>query len=129
MELAREKLAGMGIGVRQEERVAQPVRTCIGCGARRDKAELVRLVASAGQVVVDGEQRATGRGAYVCDVRCAEKAVGRKALNRALRGRAQGDDGLARRVAAWQGRGDEVAAGRQAGPGRGAAVDRGARKI
>jgi uncharacterized protein len=43
----------------------------------RPKAELIRLVrGAAGDVQVDHEGRATGRGAYVCaTVECMEKAL------------------------------------------------------
>jgi len=44
----------------------KPVRTCIGCRQEGLKPELVRLVRSAGGVlVVDPTGRAPGRGAYL----------------------------------------------------------------
>lgn len=53
-----------------------PERTCIGCKAKRDQIELLRLVcAASGEVVFDHTGRAPGRGAYVCcDARCFRKA-------------------------------------------------------
>lgn len=64
-----------------------PMRTCIGCGTIRPKKELIRIVLSEdGTVHTDRTGRAGGRGAYLCDdPACAEKAVKRKALNRAFR--------------------------------------------
>ena len=44
-----------------------PIRTCVSCGTRRRKRELLRLVLDAqGVVVVDKERKAQSRGAYVC---------------------------------------------------------------
>jgi uncharacterized protein len=69
------------------EAMTEPVRTCIGCGAKRPKATLVRMVAFDGRVEVDEHQRAPGRGAYVCSAACAQKAVAKRVFGRALRGR------------------------------------------
>ncbi|MEW6665018.1 MAG: YlxR family protein [Thermodesulfobacteriota bacterium] len=44
-----------------------PVRTCISCGAKRPKGELMRLVLDPeGKVVQDESGVRPGRGAYVC---------------------------------------------------------------
>ncbi len=44
-----------------------PIRTCISCGAKRSKRELVRLVANGGgQIIRDDEGKRHGRGMYVC---------------------------------------------------------------
>jgi uncharacterized protein len=51
----------------------------------RPKAELLRLVAVEGRVRPDPAGKLPGRGAYVCDDVCAERAVKRRALSRALR--------------------------------------------
>jgi predicted RNA-binding protein YlxR (DUF448 family) len=78
-------------GTRREEVPADagPVRSCIGCGARRAQGELIRLaVGSEGQVVVDRGKRSPGRGAYLCGVGCLAAAVKRKAFGRAFRGKA-----------------------------------------
>jgi predicted RNA-binding protein YlxR (DUF448 family) len=55
----------------------------------RPKADLLRLVAMAGRVVVDPEAMLPGRGAYVCGPECAQRAIERRAIGRALRGRAE----------------------------------------
>lgn len=62
-------------------------RTCIGCKAKRDQRELLRLACSAtGAVVVDATGRAPGRGAYVCyDARCIRKAFRPGRLTSVLR--------------------------------------------
>ncbi|HEX8821753.1 MAG TPA: DUF448 domain-containing protein [Archangium sp.] len=68
---------------------AGPVRSCIGCGAKRVQGELTRLaVGPGGGVVVDRERRIPGRGAYLCGVGCLAAAVKRKAFGRVFRGKA-----------------------------------------
>lgn len=78
--------------------MAGPVRTCIGCGTRREKAGMVRLVARDGKVEVDAARRAPGRGAYVCDGRCARKARDRRAFPRAFKAKVVADEDLPERV-------------------------------
>jgi predicted RNA-binding protein YlxR (DUF448 family) len=55
----------------------------------RPKPELLRLVAVSGRVVLDPAATLPGRGAYVCGPECAERAVKRRAVSRALRGPAE----------------------------------------
>lgn len=44
-----------------------PQRTCVSCGKKADKRELLRIVASKdGSVRIDPTGKANGRGAYVC---------------------------------------------------------------
>ena len=64
-----------------------PMRTCIGCGTSKPKKELIRIVLTReGDILVDKTGRANGRGAYLCDdPDCLQKAIRRKALNRAFR--------------------------------------------
>ena len=72
----------------------------MGCGRVAPKAALLRLaairpedgarppgagVAAPDVVVIDPAARLPGRGAYVCDARCAEAALRRRALPRAFR--------------------------------------------
>ncbi|HYX84072.1 MAG TPA: YlxR family protein [Gaiellales bacterium] len=62
------------------------MRQCAGCGARRPQAELVRLRAVDGTLVIDRDRRSGGRGAYLCPSRaCAGAARRRGALARRLR--------------------------------------------
>lgn len=56
----------------------------MGCRGQGEKAELVRLVAVGGALVVDAAQRLPGRGAYLHPA-CAGLALRRRALPRALR--------------------------------------------
>jgi hypothetical protein len=63
-----------------------PIRTCVGCRAEREKAELIRLVHYEGQVVVDYQAKLPGRAAYVCPRRaCIKEAMKRGRLARALK--------------------------------------------
>jgi predicted RNA-binding protein YlxR (DUF448 family) len=65
-------------------------RSCIGCGAKKPKAKLNRLVLTErGQLVVDATQCASGRGAYLCGTGCLKAAAKRRAFQRAFRGKAE----------------------------------------
>ena len=65
---------------------AAPVRTCIGCGERAAKSELIRVVAAGDDIVPDVTFRLPGRGAYLHrSLACLERAQRRKAFPRALR--------------------------------------------
>ena len=60
-------------------------RTCIACGAQAGKAELLRIVRTAGGAAYDPTGRVAGRGAYVCSAGCFAAAVKAGRLSRALR--------------------------------------------
>ena len=64
-----------------------PFRSCIGCGAKKEKKELIRIVHTPDdEYHVDPGGKRNGRGAYLCpDPACLEKALRSKALNRAFR--------------------------------------------
>ncbi|HEY7145389.1 MAG TPA: YlxR family protein [Streptosporangiaceae bacterium] len=67
-------------------RRAQAIRTCVGCGCRVAKSELLRLVAAGGEIVPDAPARMPGRGAYLhASQECFDKAQRRRAFPRALR--------------------------------------------
>ena len=63
------------------------VRTCLGCGAKSQKVELIRLVVAAGCLVTDPKQVLPGRGVYCCrNIKCYQRLVKqRKKLAWALR--------------------------------------------
>jgi hypothetical protein len=67
--------------------IASPIRSCVGCGARRVQAELVRLFFTPeGVLDADPDRRHGGRGAYVCArAECLWEAVRRSRFSRALR--------------------------------------------
>ena len=69
----------------------QPQRSCVACGAQRDKRDLLRLARVADEdgahVVIDEPARAGGRGAYLCaEATCWTRAIEGPALARAFRG-------------------------------------------
>ena len=63
-----------------------PQRTCIGCGEKKDKKDLIRIVKDKeGNISIDRTGRANGRGAYICDkIDCLEKATKSKKLEKAF---------------------------------------------
>ena len=63
-----------------------PQRTCMGCQAKKEKRELVRIVRSPeGELSVDMTGKKPGRGAYICpDLECLNKVVKSKRLERSL---------------------------------------------
>lgn len=68
-----------------------PIRTCIGCRARRPAADLVRIVAVDGGLALGAGR--PGRGAWLCAAdydACGEQALRRRAFERALRARLVG---------------------------------------
>lgn len=64
-----------------------PMRQCVGCGEKKGKKELIRIVCSQeGTIGFDLTGKKNGRGAYICsNASCLEKARKRKALERALK--------------------------------------------
>lgn len=63
-----------------------PQRTCMGCQAKKEKRELVRIVRSPeGEISVDMTGKKPGRGAYICpNLECLNKVVKSKRLERSL---------------------------------------------
>ena len=47
--------------------VKQSLRSCLSCGRKAPKSELLRFVWRRDTVLADQRQRASGRGAYSCD--------------------------------------------------------------
>lgn len=72
---------------KQQQGAAVPRRSCAGCRRRAPRASLLRFVAdSAGRLRLDPQQRAPGRGVYLCPAaECFELACRRAALARGLR--------------------------------------------
>lgn len=64
-----------------------PLRTCISCGEKRNKKDLIRLVLDRqGQLVTDDLGKRPGRGAYVCKSNsCLEDLSKHKKLSRIFR--------------------------------------------
>ena len=83
---------------------ARPVRRCVGCGNRRAKSALFRIVRSPeGAVSGDPSGKAAGRGAYVCTASCFQAARDAHRFERALRSRVTEEeyDAMANAVASW----------------------------
>lgn len=60
-----------------------PERTCLACGRRANKADLLRLTRDqSGNIALDLRQRLPGRGAYVCrTLACAALLQKKKGLH------------------------------------------------
>lgn len=63
-----------------------PLRTCMGCNAKKPKKELIRIVKNKeGVISIDRTGKQEGRGAYICDSEeCLEKVVKSKRLEKTL---------------------------------------------
>ena len=63
------------------------LRRCTGCGAMKDRMELIRVIRDRdGAVHVDETQKQNGRGAYLCrSLSCFETALKRRSLERTLK--------------------------------------------
>ena len=64
-----------------------PLRSCVICGNKTSKRDLVRMVTTPdGGVMLDATGRMAGRGAYVCrDGDCRRGGLDRRRLEYALR--------------------------------------------
>ena len=62
----------------------QPVRTCMGCNEKKNKAELIRIVKNKENIIsLDRTGKMDGRGAYICDkINCLEKLIKNKRLEK-----------------------------------------------
>lgn len=63
---------------------SKPIRTCIGCGNRFFKNELIRVVKNKeGEISLDTTGKKPGRGAYLCkNIECLNKLRKNKKLSR-----------------------------------------------
>lgn len=64
-----------------------PLRQCTGCGERKEKKELIRVIRTPeGEIVMDFTGKKNGRGAYICNsMDCLKMAKKRKSLDRSLK--------------------------------------------
>ena len=64
-----------------------PERSCVACGLKMPKAQLIRVVKTReGPIIVDTAGREAGRGAYLCHTPdCWERALGKGALQRGFK--------------------------------------------
>ena len=84
-------------GLRRQQALHVPTRTCLGCRRTDSRSALLRVTArvddsGAVQIVPDVRRRLGGRGAWLhTESDCVEQAVRRRAFVRALRVRAPAD--------------------------------------
>ena len=71
-----------------------PERTCVICGTKTSKRDLVRVVRTpSGECAVDTTGKLSGRGAYLChQPSCWDKALRGGRLGHALRGEVSAED-------------------------------------
>jgi len=64
-----------------------PMRTCVSCGKKTTKRDLLRIVATTTDgVVIDSSGRVNGRGTYVCrDGTCGSEGLQRGRVEHVLR--------------------------------------------
>lgn len=65
-----------------------PIRKCVGCGERKDKRELIRIVYNKenNNVSIDKTGKISGRGAYICpEKECLKKVQKGNRLARSLK--------------------------------------------
>lgn len=69
-------------GGRLLKRKKVPMRMCVGCGAKRPKREMLRIVRTPeGEFTVDVTGRKNGRGCYICpNAECMEITCKQKKL-------------------------------------------------
>lgn len=62
----------------------QPQRTCMGCNAKKDKREFIRIVKNKeNEINIDKTGKMEGRGAYICDnIECLERLIKTKRLEK-----------------------------------------------
>ncbi|SDS01630.1 YlxR family protein [Microlunatus soli] len=74
------------LAARVDSADVEPVRTCVGCRGRENKADLLRLTVVGGAIRVDQAQRRPGRGVYLHPrPSCWDQAFRKRALTRGLR--------------------------------------------
>ncbi len=87
-----------------------PIRTCLGCGHKRPRKELKRIVLKDGALILDEKSKIPGRGVYLCPQgECVSRLLKKRGrLSHALRASVPGpvEEGFLRGIAqAWGGEG------------------------
>lgn len=63
----------------------EPQRMCIVCRQMKSKCELIRIVKTGEQIVVNAGNKVNGRGMYVCkSAECVDTCCKKKSINKAL---------------------------------------------
>ena len=62
------------------------IRTCIACRAKKEKHELLRIVAKQNQAILDKTQKENARGIYLCeDKACINKLLKAKDISKCIK--------------------------------------------
>lgn len=62
------------------------IRTCIACRAKKEKGELLRIVANNGVAVLDENKKANTRGIYICNnISCINKLLKAKDIKKCIK--------------------------------------------
>ena len=71
-----------------------PMRTCVGCGLKHPKRQMLRIVRTPEDAIeLDVKGKRPGRGTYMCTGReCREVALDPRKLSRALKGKVTQED-------------------------------------
>ena len=89
--VARSVRNGSAAGACSVSVVTWPIRTCVGCRGKGNKADLIRVVARNGVGVPDPAQTEPGRGVYLHPSRdCLDRAMKRRSISRSLRAEVDG---------------------------------------
>lgn len=63
-----------------------PLRKCVGCGEMKPKKEMIRVIRTENEIMLDATGKKNGRGAYVCvNADCLKQARKTKGLERSLK--------------------------------------------
>lgn len=63
-----------------------PLRQCVGCGEMKSKKELIRVIKTEDEILIDATGKKNGRGAYICgNPECLKRARKSKGLERSLK--------------------------------------------
>ena len=63
-----------------------PLRKCVGCGEMKPKKEMIRVIKTENEIMLDTTGRKNGRGAYLCaDAQCLKRARKTKGLERSFK--------------------------------------------
>lgn len=79
--------------MQREQASGKRIRTCMACGMKSSKASLHRIVRTPdGRIEFDPTGRSSGRGAYVCSVKCLEVAMKSRRIDNALKTKVGAED-------------------------------------
>lgn len=63
-----------------------PQRKCVGCGCDNDKRNMLRVLKTPDEIILDETGKKNGRGAYICKkTECLNKAIANKGLEKSLK--------------------------------------------